>query len=553
MRASEYVAAILLTRMQKLEGEQQRRAENFQLLREYLGDVSCVRPLGIGPGVQRHGVHMFVMRYDTDECGGLSIEDFISAIQAEGLPMNRGYTATMAQQPALQLIAEKHPSYLRVLPTPVSDAAVKNMLFLPHEIFLGSASDMSEVAAAFRKVQARYQGEKRAAIRETAAPVVTRTEVTVTPLAATAKAKKVRFGVIGLGIMGQEHARVIASNPLLDLVAVTDVQANTGRKVAADLRSRWFDSAEEMIKSGDVDAVVIATPHWLHGELAISALKAGLHVLCEKPLTVTVAEADEVLNAASQSRGTFVVVHQKRFEPAYLYVKQLLDSGELGPLYRCSMIESAWRSEAYYRSSPWRGTWRGEGGGVLLNQAPHILDRYAWLCGMPETVNARCDTNLHAIEVEDTASAILRHANGAHGYIHISTIEAPAISRMVLCCDRGRITVENGKVQVATLRDSIRQRTAHDTQLMGALENETRTIQLPSEGDVLSVFYDDFVAAVHGTGTLTCPGHEGLNAVELANAMLLSSAQGTTIHLPLDRQEYSDFMQKMLGTELQAV
>jgi len=553
MRASEYVAAILLTRMQKLEGEQQRRAENLQLLREYLGDVSCVRPLGIGPGVQRHGVHMFVMRYETDECGGLSIEDFISAIQAEGLPMNRGYTATMAQQPALQLIAEKHPSYLRVLPTPVSDAAVKNMLFLPHEIFLGSAADMSEVAAAFRKVQARYQGEKRAAVRETAAPVVARTEVTVAPLAATAKAKKVRFGVIGLGIMGQEHARVIASNPLLDLVAVTDVQANTGRKVAADLRSRWFDSAEEMIKSGDVDAVVIATPHWLHGELAKSALKAGLHVLCEKPLTVTVAEADEVLNAASQSRGTFVVVHQKRFEPAYLYVKQLLDSGELGPLYRCSMIESAWRSEAYYRSSPWRGTWKGEGGGVLLNQAPHILDRYAWLCGMPETVTARCDTNLHAIEVEDTASAILRHANGAHGYIHISTIEAPAISRMVLCCDRGRITVENGKVQVATLRDSIRQRTAHDTQLMGALENETRTIQLPSEGDVLSVFYDDFVAAVHGTGTLTCPGHEGLNAVELANAMLLSSAQSTTIHLPLDRQEYSDFMQKMLGTELQAV
>jgi len=469
--------------------------------------------------------------------------------------MNRGYTATMAQQPALQLIAEKHPSYLRVLPTPVADAAVKNMLFLPHEIFLGSASDMEEVAAAFKKVQARYQGEKRAAARETAppaAPVVARTEVTVTPLVA-AKAKKIRFGVIGLGIMGQEHARVIASNPLLDLVAVTDVQANSGRKVAADLRSRWFDSAEEMIRSGDVDAIVIATPHWLHGELAISALKAGLHVLCEKPLTVTVAQADEVLNAASQSRGMFVVVHQKRFEPAYLYVKQLLDSGELGPLYRCSMIESAWRSEAYYRSSPWRGTWKGEGGGVLLNQAPHILDRYAWLCGMPETVTARCDTNLHAIEVEDTASAILHHANGAHGYIHISTIEAPAISRMVLCCDRGRITVENGKVQVTTLRDSIRERTAHDTQLMGALENETRTIQLSSEGDVLSVFYDDFLAAVHGTGTLTCPGHEGLNAVELANAMLLSSAQGTTIHLPLDRQEYSDFMQKMLGTELQAV
>ena len=107
--------------------------------------------------MQRHGVHMFVMRYQTEECGGLGIEDFIRALQAEGLPLNRGYEATMAQQPALQPIAERHPSYLRVLPTPVSDEAVKNMLFLPHEIFLGTADDMKEVAAAFIKVQTRYQ------------------------------------------------------------------------------------------------------------------------------------------------------------------------------------------------------------------------------------------------------------------------------------------------------------------------------------------------------------------------------------------------------------
>ena len=554
MRASEYVAAILLHRLQKLEAQQQRRAANFQKLREYIGDVSCLRPLGIEKGVQRHGVHMFVMRYDPEECGGLGIDDFISAVQAEGLPLNRGYTATMAQQPALQLIQDKHPSYLRVLPTPVADEAVRNMLFLAHDIFLGSESDMGEIAAAFAKVQARYNatGVKRkveAPVAVVAPALVAAASQGVTQ-AATAKA--IRFGVIGLGIMGQEHARVIKSNPLLKLAGATDAQAS-GRKVAADLGCKWFDSAEEMVRSGDVDAVVIATPHWQHAEIAVSALKAGLHVLCEKPLSVTVAQADEVLKAAEQSRGMFVVVHQKRFEPAYLYVKQLLDSGELGPVYRASMIESAWRSEAYYQSSPWRGTWRGEGGGVLLNQAPHILDRYAWLCGMPEAVTARCDTNLHAIEVEDTASAILYHANGAHGYIHISTIEAPAISRMVLCCDRGRVTVENGKVQVTKLRDSIRERTANDTQLMGALASETRTINLPTDGDVLGVFYDDFLAAVHGTGSLTCPGYEGRNAVELANAMLLSSAQGSSVSLPLDRQQYSEFMEKKLAQELQAV
>jgi predicted dehydrogenase len=352
--------------------------------------------------------------------------------------------------------------------------------------------------------------------------------------------------------MGQEHARVIAANPLMSLAAVTDVQP-AGRKVAADFQATWYSSADDLIESGNIDAVVIATPHWQHAELAVKALNAGLHVLCEKPLSVTVAQADEVLKAAEGSRGTFAVVHQKRFEPAYLYVKQLLDSGELGALYRCSMVESAWRSETYYRASPWRGTWRGEGGGVLLNQAPHILDRYAWLCGMPETVTARCDTSLHDIEVEDTASAILHHANGAHGYIHISTIEAPAISRVVLSCDKGRVTIENGTVHVTKLRDSIRERTAHDTQLMGDLENDNFTIQLPSGGDALSVFYDDFLAAVHGTGNLTCPGAEGRDAVELANAMLLSSAQGTSVRLPLDRRQYDAFMENKLGAELQAV
>ena len=553
MRASEYVAAILLTRLEKLEAQQQRRVENFHRLREYISEVSCVRPLGIGRGVQRHGVHMFVLRYDPEECGGLSIEGFMSAIQAEGIPLNRGYTATMAQQPALQLIGEKHPSYLRVMPTPVSDEAVGNMLFLAHDIFLGNEADMREVAAAFMKVQARYQtqGTAKRTAREIAQPAVV-PEVRPATVAASSAAR-IRFGVIGLGIMGQEHARVIAANPLLQLAAGTDAQAATGRKVASDLGCKWFDSADEMIRSGEVDAVVIATPHWQHSDLAVNALKAGLHVLCEKPLSVTVEQSDRVLQAAAESRGMFVVVHQKRFEPAYLFAKQMLDSGELGPLYRCSMIESAWRSESYYRSSPWRGTWRGEGGGVLLNQAPHILDRYAWLCGMPESVNARCDTSLHKIEVEDTASAILYHASGAHGYIHISTIEAPAISRMVLCCDRGRITVENGKVQVTKLRDSIRERTANDTQLMGALESETRTINLPTDGDVLGVFYDDFVAAVHGTGELMCPGDEGRNAVELANAMLLSSSLGSAVSLPLDRQQYAEFMEKMLGHELQTV
>ena len=115
------------------------------------------------------------------------------------------------------------------------------------------------------------------------------------------------------------------------------------------------------------------------------------------------------------------------------------------------------------------------------------------------------------------------------------------MSSTVIACDRGRLTIENGKLQITRLRDSIRERTAHDTQLMGELENDTRTLQLPGNDNVLSVFYDDFVSAVHGNARLTCPGDEGRNAVELANAMLLSSAEGTAVRLPLDRQKYSAF------------
>ncbi|HKR61716.1 MAG TPA: DegT/DnrJ/EryC1/StrS family aminotransferase [Pyrinomonadaceae bacterium] len=553
MRGSEYVAAVLLHRLEHLESQQKKRAINFELLRQYLNDVSCVSPLAIGRGVVRHGVHMFVLRYDSEACGGLSIEDFLRALQAEGIPVSRGYTATMAQQPALQRVADKHPEYFRLLPTPVSDEATKNMMFLPHNLFLGSEADMKELAGAFEKVQRNYapEGVRRIAGKDIPVSDLAPAPIPTVSVSTATAVQPVRLGIIGVGVMGREHASVVAANPNLKLTAVADAFAKNARTVAGEFGCASFDTADELIKSGTVDAVVIATPHWQHGELAIAALKAGLHVICEKPLTVTVEQADEVLGVAAQSGGMFAVVHQKRFEPAYMYAKRLLDSGELGEIYRCSMIESAWRSEAYYRSNPWRGTWKGEGGGVLLNQAPHILDRYAWLCGMPETVTARCDTSLHQIEVEDTASAIFRHANGAHGFIHISTIEAPAIARTVISCDQGRITIENGKLFVTRLRNSIRERTVNDTQLMGELESDTREIHLPPPENPLAVFYADFASAVSGDAELTCRGEEGRDVVELANAMMLSSVRESAVSLPLDRAAYSQFVDAMLAKDLQ--
>ena len=546
LRPSEYVAAVLLHRMKTLDAEQALRHERFNLLRKSLADVTCVEPLGIGPGVVRHAAYMFVMRYKPENCNGLVMEDFMSAVGAEGVPIYPAYTETLSQQPALQTVAEKHPEYIRVLPTPVADQAVKEIMYLPHPIFLGPEDDIIEIAAAFRKVQAHYAPEKIGAVSKKieSAPEFS----TSAPLASAPAAKTLRFGIIGFGGMGREHASVLTKLKDAKLVAVSDQQPSA-KAAAAEFNCAYYDSAEKLIAGGGIDAVVIATPHWLHPELAIAALKAGLHVICEKPLTVTIAQSDEVLEVAAKSNKLFAVVHQNRFHPAYMKVKQILESGELGPIYRADVVESYWRTEAYFKSSPWRGTWKGEGGGVLLNQAPHVLDRYAWLCGMPSSLSAFCDTALHDIEVEDTASAILRHANGAHGHLHISTTEEPHVSRVSISCDQGRVVVENDKVIVTKLEKSIRDRTANDPNLWASIGSRTREYllsQSESMSKLLTLFYENFIAATEGNATLVTPAEEGRNTVELANAMMLSSHLKREISLPIDRKQYSDFIQSRL-------
>lgn len=551
-RISEFQAAILLDRLVTFETEQEHRRERFRALQERLEEVACVEVVGTHPRVNKHGAYMFPIRYKAEQCDGLGIDDFLRATGAEGVPAYRGYACTMAQQPAMVQLQEKRPEYLRRLSTPVADQAVKELIYIGHSVLLSGDKDMAEIAAAFRKIQRHYAPHAtRAKASRAAAPAATGLAI-VAP--AGEAIKPLRVGVIGVGVMGRSHAAALVAHRHTQLVAVTDAQA-VARKVAADFRCRWFDTPEQMIASGEVDTVVIATPHWQHAALSIAALEAGLHVICEKPLTVTASQADAVLAAAIRSKGLFVVVHQNRFEPSYQQAKKLLATGELGQIVRASFVESFWRTQAYYQSGGWRGTWKGEGGGVLLNQAPHLLDRYTWLCGMPETVGSRCDTTLHRIEVEDCASAVFRHSNGAHGYLHVSTNECPAISQVTICCDRGRIQIDSGVLRVTRLRDSIRDRTLNDAQLMGDIPGETKEFGGSLVGgipELLGLFYDNVAAAAVGRAELVCPGAAALQPVELANAMLLSSHTGREIRLPLNRADYDAFMREKTGADIPA-
>lgn len=550
IRPTEYVAALLLHRLKALPEQQKHRAARFETLRQALSSVSCVEPLKTHPDTKQHAAHMFVVRYKSSECGGMPLNDFQHAVFSEGIPLLQLYNqATLSQQPALQRFGVRHPDALNIKDTPVADRAVKEVLFLPQNVLLGSDDDMVEIAQAFAKVQSR------AASRPVSAKIVLPSGgAAATPSEpaepVTAKRAAMRFGIIGAGVMGAEHAATLKRNPDALLVGVADSSSEAAANVANRFNCRVFASPEAMIQSGEVDTIIIATPHRLHVDMAGKVLNVGLNVICEKPLAISVSEADKLIRIAASSKGRFATVFQNRFEPSYQAAKEILASGELGPIQRCMIVETFWRTASYFKGNSWRGTWRGEGGGVLINQAPHTLDRYSWLFGMPTSVTARCDTNLHKIEVEDTASAIFRHSNGAHGYIHVSTTEAAPASTVVVSCDRGRLTIENGRLTIESLKGSIREKAAEEVG-MGFLGLEKREIAYSQAGSraLLDAYYSDFIRGVANGKKLMCPGEEGLNALELANAISLSSALGTTVALPLDRNAFDHWLASKIAPE----
>ena len=220
----------------------------------------------------------------------------------------------------------------------------------------------------------------------------------------------VRMGIAGLGNMGKYHAQLLVDGavPGCTLAAVCD----TDRAVLG----AWpgvpaFTGSAEMIRSGLIDAILIATPHYSHTTIGIAALKAGLHVLMEKPLSVHKADCERLLRAHKDSGQIFAIMLNQRTDPYYQKIRQMVQGGELGAIRRVTWTITDWfRTQAYYRSSEWRATWAGEGGGALLNQCVHNIDLYQWIFGMPAAVRSLCQFGrYHDIEVEDAVSAIFEY------------------------------------------------------------------------------------------------------------------------------------------------
>jgi predicted dehydrogenase len=297
-----------------------------------------------------------------------------------------------------------------------------------------------------------------------------------------------------------------------------------------------FDSAVDMLDSGTIDAVLIATPHYDHPVIAMQAFDKGIHVMTEKPAGVYTQNVREMNAKARQSGLVFGIMYNNRTIPLYQKMRELVHSGQLGDLKRASWLITDWyRPQAYYNSGGWRATWKGEGGGVLLNQCPHNLDIWQWICGMPKRVTAFLhEGKWHDIQVEDDVTAYVEYPNGATGVFITSTADMPGDNRFAVMGSLGKLVCENQRLTHYQLRVDERDFNRDNKAMFGMPEYDVLKLDIPGEGSLHAGIMTAFVQKIQGRGEMYANGEEGIHGLMLSNAMHLSAWTGKTIELPLD-------------------
>jgi predicted dehydrogenase len=355
---------------------------------------------------------------------------------------------------------------------------------------------------------------------------------------------QVRVGIIGIGNIGSNHARHLLQGevPGAQLAAVCDPNPQRlqwAKEQLGEVVLR-FSTVEALLQANVVDAVVIATSHYDHPGIAIQCFQRNLHVLVEKPAGVFTKQVREMNEVAAASGKVFGIMYNQRANPLYRKLRDLVQQGELGAIKRTNWIITNWyRSQSYYDSGGWRATWAGEGGGVLLNQAPHQLDLWQWTCGMPKRVRAfMAFGKYHNIEVEDDVTAYVEYENGATGIFVTTTGEAPGTNRFEVTGDRGKIVIENDQMTFWRLRIPERQ---FNREYQGGFgEPECWKCEIPIQGTATQHcgIMANWVAAIRQGSPLLAPGNEGINGLTLSNAMHLSAWTDQWVELPIDEEVF---------------
>lgn len=366
--------------------------------------------------------------------------------------------------------------------------------------------------------------------------------------------KEVRYGVIGLGNIGTTHVENFMTGkvPNAVLTAIADLKPDRIDRIVnkyPDTKFQVYSSSSSLIENADVDAIIVATPHFSHAEITIKALNKGIHVISEKPAGVYTNQVKEMIDAAKGSTALLTVMFNQRTNPVYKKMREIIMDGGIGDIIRVNWTITDWfRTQNYYDSGDWRGTWSGEGGGVLYNQCPHQLDLLSWIVGKnPKRVRAFCHFGKwHDIEVEDDVTAYLEYENGATGVFITTTGEFPGVNRLEISGTKGRVSVDNDKLTYLKCVDTREFLTAGSG--FGSPSFENVAIEINEENPLHAGVCRNFTNAILGIEPLLTTADEALNSVELMNAMHLSSWTDETITLPIDGDKYYSELKKRIKT-----
>ena len=371
--------------------------------------------------------------------------------------------------------------------------------------------------------------------------------------------KTVKYGIIGLGNMGSGHIASFFKEgnvPNAEVVAIADRKPEKVQRICDKYPQAKFDCYAEgadLIDKADVDAVIVAVPHYQHPELSIRALKRGLNVICEKPAGVYTKQVKEMMAVAAESKSLFTMMFNQRTNCVYRKMREMIANGEIGTVKRVNWIITNWyRSQSYYDSGDWRATWAGEGGGVLFNQCPHQLDLLQWVTGMmPNKIHSFCHFGKwHKIEVEDDVTAYLEFPNGATGVFVTSTADAPGTNRFEVLGTGGKLVVENDKLTY--WKNEVDERVFNQEYKGGFGEPKYTVSEVETDGKnpQHSGILRNFTNAILGVEPLFVDGKEGINGVEIMDAMLLSTWLGKTVDLPIDDELYLKLLNEHIAASV---
>ena len=365
--------------------------------------------------------------------------------------------------------------------------------------------------------------------------------------------KKVRFGILGVGQQGTSYTKLFKDGKIRngELVAVADI--------SADARAKWseafgdmcpvYETLEEMLDKAALDCVMVEIPHYSHPDAAITAMRRGVAVIVDKPAGVYTEQVEEMYAVQKETGVPLGMMFNQRTNPAYKKIRRMVAEGVLGKIKRVSWIITNWyRNQCYYDSGAWRGTWEGEGGGVLYNQSPHQLDMFQWVVDMqPLRVHAFCHFGKwHNIDVEDDVTAYVEFPNGATGTFITTTADWPGTNRLEITGSRGTIIYDKNVLTLSLLETDEREFCFSCKEMWG--KNPVKTVTVPVYGENVAHkgIINNFADALLGLCPIYAPGTDGIHGVALANAMHLSAFENRTVDMPFPAKRFKKHLDKMI-------